>query len=104
MRYARHVPAAASVLAAALVLLLATSACGREDRGDLEERLGEVGRDVDEALDEAEPKIEEAVRDAGKAVGKGMEAAGEVIQKGGEELQDGVRDTTASTLPDTVTD
>ena len=103
MRQIRLRRAAAPLLAAGLALLPA-AACQREEEGDLEERLGEVGRDVDEALDEAEPAIEEAVRDAGEAVGKGMEAAGEVIQKGGEELQDEVRDPSATTLPDTVGD
>jgi hypothetical protein len=95
---------ATPLLAAALALLPAASACQREEEGDLEDRLGEVGRDIDEALDDAEPAIEEAVRDAGEAVGKGMEAAGEVIQQGGEELQDEVRDPSATTLPDTVGD
>jgi F0F1-type ATP synthase membrane subunit b/b' len=93
----------AAVTACTFFLALPMAACDREDQAKVEEELEQVEENVDEALEDAEPVIEEGVREAGKAVGKGVEAAGELIQKGGEELQEEVRDTSASTLPDTVT-
>lgn len=92
-------------VAAATVLLLLTlplASCDREDQAEVDEKLKEVEEDVERAWEKAEPEVREGVRDAGEAVGKGLEAAGELIQRGGAELQEEARDTSASTLPDTV--
>lgn len=104
MRLERAPFGAAAVFAAALCLVLPAAACDREDQDRMQEDLNELGEKAEEAIEEARPKVEEGVREAGEAVGKGLEVAGEVIQKGGEELQEDLRDTTATTLPDTVKD
>ena len=93
---------AAAFLAIVFLAALSLAGCDREDRADVERSVDEAGEEAEEAWNEAEPEIREGLRDAGEVVGKGVEAAGEVIQRGGEELQEEARDTTATTLPDTV--
>lgn len=89
--------------AALLVLFVAPlAACSNEDQTQLNRKLEELGKEAQQKLKEAEPRIQEGVRDAQEVVGKGVEAAGELIQKRGEELQKGARDTSASSLPDTL--
>lgn len=96
--------------AALLVLLVAPlAACSDEDQTRINRKLDELGKEAQQKLKEADPRIQEGVRDAQEVVGKGVEAAGELIQKrgaelqkGGEELQKGARDTSASSLPDTL--
>jgi hypothetical protein len=96
-------PVRRGVIAAGLLLLaLPLAACSKQDEAEVNRKLDEAGQKAEEKWKQAEPEIKEGVRDAGEAVGKGVEAAGELIQKGGEELQEEARDTTKSTLPDTV--
>lgn len=93
--------------AVALALFLSTlplAGCDREDQADVDRTLDEASEKVDAAVEKAEPAVQEGLRDAGEAVGKGLEAAGEVVQQGGENLQEEARDTTETTLPDTVSD
>jgi hypothetical protein len=89
--------------ASLLVLLVAPlAACSKEDQTQIDRKLDELGKEAQEKLEEAKPQIQKGVRDAQEAVGKGVEAAGELIEKGGEELQKGARDTSDSSLPDTL--
>lgn len=92
-----------AVLAATALVTLPLIACDREDEAQVEEQLDRLGKQAGQAWEKAKPELEEAGRKAGNAVGKGLEAAGEAIERGGEELQEEVRDTTVSSLPDTVT-
>jgi parvulin-like peptidyl-prolyl isomerase len=108
-------PARLAALAATLLALaFPIVSCSKEDRSQVDQKVDELGKETEQKLDElgeqaeqklkeAEPQVRESMRDAQQAVGKGVEAAGELIQKGGEELQQEARDTTKSTLPDTVT-
>jgi predicted small secreted protein len=104
----------AAIAAALLLLALPVAGCDRDNKKQVEKDLERAGKQADRQLDElgnkaekawedAKPHVEKGMRDAGKAVGKGIEVAGEAIQKGGEELQKEARDTSQSTLPDTVT-
>ncbi len=93
----------AAVAATLLLLALPLAACSKENHQQVEQKLDQLSKEAQQKLEEAEPRIQEGVRDAQKMVGKGVEAAGELIQKGGEELQNEARDTSKSSLPDTVT-
>ncbi len=88
--------------AVSLLAILPLAGCDREDKAEVDRALDELGEKAEQTWKEAQPQIKEGVRDAGEVVGKGIEAAGEVMQRSGEKLQDEARDTTDSTLPDTV--
>jgi hypothetical protein len=97
-------PARLATLVAFLsFVVLPVVTCSNEDQSQVEQKLDQLGKEAEQKLKEAEPQVREGIRDAQKAVGKGVEAAGELIQQGGEELQQEARDTTESSLPDTVT-
>jgi hypothetical protein len=93
----------AAIAATLLLVTLPAAACSKENQAQVDQKLEQLSKEAQQKLEEAKPRVEAGVRDAQKAVGKGVEAAGELIQKSGEELQDGARDTSQSSLPDTVT-
>jgi dsDNA-specific endonuclease/ATPase MutS2 len=93
----------AVVAAVLLIGTLAAGGCKKEDQAQVNQKLDELSKEAQQKMEEAKPRVEAGVRDAQKAVGKGVEAAGELIQKGGEELQKKGRDTSNTTLPDTLT-
>ena len=102
MTFSRLSVHAAAFAAILLLVTLFAVACSKENQAQVDQKLDELSKEAQQKVDEAKPRIEAGVRDAQKAVGKGVEAAGELIQKGGEELQDEARDTSQSSLPDTV--